>query len=83
MGGSSAAFTKMHGAGNDFVVLDLRAGQPAPDPALCARIADRHRGVGCDQLLTVEAPRSSGAPWPSPSSRALVAGGGSPEVRDT
>jgi diaminopimelate epimerase len=51
----------MHGAGNDFVVLDLRAGQPAPDVALCARIADRHRGVGCDQLLTVEAPRSNGA----------------------
>ena len=61
MGGSSTAFTKMHGAGNDFVVLDLRAGQPAPDAALCARIADRHMGVGCDQLLTVEAPRSSGA----------------------
>ncbi len=61
MGGSSTAFTKMHGAGNDFVVLDLRAGQPAPDPALCARIADRHMGVGCDQLLTVEGPRSSGA----------------------
>jgi len=61
MGGSSTAFTKMHGAGNDFVVLDLRADQPAPDAALCARIADRHRGVGCDQLLTVEAPRSSGA----------------------
>jgi diaminopimelate epimerase len=61
MGGSGTAFTKMHGAGNDFVVLDLRAGRPAPDAALCARIADRHRGVGCDQLLTVEAPRSSGA----------------------
>jgi diaminopimelate epimerase len=61
MGGSGTAFTKMHGAGNDFVVLDLRTGQPAPDAALCARIADRHTGVGCDQLLTVEAPRSSGA----------------------
>ncbi|MBK6333812.1 MAG: diaminopimelate epimerase [Thermomonas sp.] len=54
-------FTKMHGAGNDFVVLDLRDGRPAPDPALCARIADRHLGVGCDQLLTVEAPRSADA----------------------
>jgi diaminopimelate epimerase len=54
-------FTKMHGAGNDFVVLDLRGGQPAPDPAQCARIADRHAGVGCDQLLTVESPRSAGA----------------------
>ena len=47
-------FTKMHGAGNDFVVLDLRDGAPPPDPATCARIADRHLGVGCDQLLTVE-----------------------------
>jgi len=54
-------FTKMHGAGNDFVVLDLREGQSPPDPETCARIADRHRGVGCDQLLTVEAPREAGS----------------------
>ena len=54
-------FTKMHGAGNDFVVLDLRDGAPPPDPATCARIADRHMGVGCDQLLTVEAPREAGS----------------------
>ena len=50
-------FSKMHGAGNDFVVLDLRDGTPPPDPAFCARIADRHAGVGCDQLLTIEPPR--------------------------
>ncbi len=54
-------FSKMHGAGNDFVVLDLRDGAALPDPALCARIASRNTGVGCDQLLTVEAPRSAGA----------------------
>ncbi len=54
-------FTKMHGAGNDFVVLDLRNGQSPPDPGTCARIADRHRGVGCDQLLTVEPPREGGS----------------------
>ena len=54
-------FSKMHGAGNDFVVLDLRDGTPPPDPATCARIADRHFGVGCDQLLTVEAPRGADA----------------------
>lgn len=54
-------FSKMHGAGNDFVVLDLRDGAPAPDAALCRALADRHTGVGCDQILTIEAPRSSGA----------------------
>lgn len=54
-------FSKMHGAGNDFVVLDLRDGQAPPDPGTCARIADRHRGAGCDQLLTVELPREAGS----------------------
>ena len=47
-------FSKMHGAGNDFVVIDLRHGQPAPDAALVARMAHRHTGIGCDQLLTIE-----------------------------
>lgn len=51
-------FTKMHGAGNDFVVLDLRGGLPPPSAALCRALADRHTGVGCDQILTVESPRS-------------------------
>jgi len=55
---AAVRFTKMQGAGNDFVVLDLRDGTPPPDPALAARLADRHFGVGCDQLLTIEAPRS-------------------------
>lgn len=54
-------FSKMHGAGNDFVVLDLRAGAPPPDAALCRLLADRHRGVGCDQILTIAPPRSVGA----------------------
>ena len=54
-------FSKMQGAGNDFVVLDLRDGAPAPDAALAVRLADRHFGVGCDQLLTIEAPRSADA----------------------
>lgn len=54
-------FTKMHGAGNDFVVIDLRDGTPPPDAALASRLADRHFGVGCDQILTIEAPRSEGA----------------------
>ncbi len=54
-------FSKMHGAGNDFVVLDLRDGTPPPDAALAARLGDRHVGVGCDQILTIEPPRSAGA----------------------
>lgn len=54
-------FSKMHGAGNDFVILDLRGGTPPPDAALAAQLADRHFGVGCDQILTIEAARSAGA----------------------
>lgn len=54
-------FSKMHGAGNDFVVLDLRDGSPSPTPALAARLADRHTGVGCDQILTIEPPRAEGS----------------------
>ncbi|QOW24346.1 diaminopimelate epimerase [Lysobacter sp. H23M47] len=61
--GSSSAlpFSKMHGAGNDFVVLDLRGDRHAPEPDLCRAIAHRHHGVGCDQILTIEAPRTAAA----------------------
>jgi diaminopimelate epimerase len=54
-------FSKMHGAGNDFIVLDLRDGSPPPEPALAARLADRHTGVGCDQILTIEPPTADGS----------------------
>ncbi len=54
-------FCKMHGAGNDFVVLDLRTGMPEPTPDFSRVLADRHCGVGCDQLLTIEPPRSPDA----------------------
>ena len=73
-------FTKMHGAGNDFVVVDLRgdalradnspryasdgetaATNPDMHPELCRALADRHTGVGCDQILTIEPPRSAHA----------------------
>lgn len=54
-------FSKMHGAGNDFVVLDLRDGTPPPDAALSRALGDRHVGVGCDQILTIEPPHSAGA----------------------
>ena len=49
-------FTKMHGAGNDFVVLDRREATAPLDPALVRAMADRHTGVGFDQLLTIERP---------------------------
>lgn len=48
-------FMKMHGLGNDFVVLDLRGGEEPPAPQVIARIADRHRGVGFDQLAVIQA----------------------------
>ena len=51
-------FIKMHGLGNDFVVLDARE-TPLPLTAhQAAAIADRRRGVGCDQLIVLERPRS-------------------------
>ena len=54
-------FTKMHGAGNDFLVLDCTA-RPFPLNASQVRsLADRHLGVGFDQLLVVERARGSGA----------------------
>lgn len=49
-------FTKMHGIGNDFVVLDGTAAPIALSPDTIRKIADRHFGVGCDQLLVVERP---------------------------
>lgn len=55
---TSLRFRKMHGAGNDFVVLDARDGAVALDPALVARIGDRHRGVGFDQLAVISAGRA-------------------------
>jgi diaminopimelate epimerase len=49
-------FTKMHGLGNDFVVLDGIAREIDLTPAQYRRLADRRLGVGCDQVLLVEKP---------------------------
>lgn len=54
-------FSKMHGTGNDFVIVDCRRGDLRLRPGGVARMADRHRGVGFDQLITIDAPRSAGA----------------------
>jgi diaminopimelate epimerase len=50
-------FTKMHGQGNDFVVVDGIRQEIALTPARARRLADRHRGIGCDQVLLVERAR--------------------------
>jgi diaminopimelate epimerase len=51
-------FTKMNGAGNDFVLLDNRDGSLRLTRAQIARLCDRHRGVGADGLLLVEPPEN-------------------------
>lgn len=53
-------FTKMHGLGNDFVVIDAISQPVELSPARVRFLADRHFGVGCDQLLVVEAPTQAG-----------------------
>ena len=53
-------FTKMHGLGNDFVVLDALTQPLSLTPEQLRYISDRHRGVGCDQILQVEPPREPG-----------------------
>lgn len=53
-------FTKMHGLGNDFVVLDATRASIALTREQFKFIADRHFGVGCDQILIVEPPREPG-----------------------
>ncbi len=50
---SGLPFMKMHGLGNDFVVIDARTAPVAVTPALAIAIADRHRGVGFDQLAVI------------------------------
>lgn len=54
-------FTKMHGLGNDFVVIDAVSQDIALSAEQVRLIADRHFGVGCDQLLLVERPQLEGA----------------------
>lgn len=53
-------FTKMHGLGNDFIVIDAINQPVSLDPDTIRRLADRHFGIGFDQLLIVEPPREGG-----------------------
>lgn len=54
------AFSKMHGAGNDFVVLDATRTPLLLDATRIRQLADRRYGVGCDQVLVVEPPGAPG-----------------------
>src|SRR3982751_6002044 len=47
-------FIKMHGLGNDFVILDARQRPVAMDAARARAIADRRTGIGCDQVILLE-----------------------------
>lgn len=49
-------FTKMHGLGNDFVVIDGVSQAVTMTPELARRLGDRHFGIGCDQILIAEPP---------------------------
>ncbi|POS61771.1 diaminopimelate epimerase [Parasaccharibacter apium] len=55
------SFTKMHGLGNDFVILDGRTTPLSPSTTLISHLCDRRTGIGCDQLVTLSAPTRDGA----------------------
>lgn len=61
MAGMGLFFRKMHGLGNDFVVIDGRDGSFALNPDQRAALADRRRGIGCDQLIVIAPPRDPAA----------------------
>lgn len=54
MGPMSVAFQKMHGLGNDFIVIDAREAPVAMSTARAAALAERRTGIGCDQLIMLE-----------------------------
>jgi diaminopimelate epimerase len=54
------SFLKMHGLGNDFVVIDARGTRVALEADALRALADRRRGIGCDQVITIEQPQGLG-----------------------
>jgi diaminopimelate epimerase len=74
-------FHKMHGLGNDFIVLDLRQQDFPIDKNLAKQLANRHTGIGCDQILVLRKPfnqqqLASFEIWNSDGSRAEQCGNG-------
>src|SRR3954471_19905532 len=57
------AFTKMNGAGNDFILIDNRAGQIRLSPEQIVRLCHRQRGVGADGLFLLVPARKGQADW--------------------
>jgi len=56
LNGNMLRFTKMDGAGNDFILIDNRAGEIHLNRSQIARLCDRHRGIGADGVLLLENP---------------------------
>ena len=70
-------FLKMHGLGNDFVVIDARKGDDPVTPALARALGDRHRGIGFDQLVVIRVGAAGETRivfWNSDGSRAAACG---------
>lgn len=79
------AFRKMHGAGNDFVIIDSRGRQAVTTPSLARALGDRNRGVGFDQLAEIRDSESADFAldfWNSDGSRAEACGNASRCVAD-
>lgn len=75
----SVAFTKMHGAGNDFILLDGRSGLTPNPGEFASEIANRRFGVGCDQVLVIREGTSEQFAmeiWNADGSRAEMCGNG-------
>ncbi len=75
------AFIKMHGLGNDFVVVDARQSPFELDDGSARALADRREGVGCDQIVVLEPPRNGSSDvflrfWNSDGSEADACGNG-------
>jgi len=78
-------FFKMHGLGNDFVVIDARTGDDPVTPALARALGDRHRGVGFDQLAVIRPSQSADFAlefWNSDGSKAGACGNATRCVSD-